>query len=391
MYKTISEVSKISGVSVRMLHYYDEIGLFKSSSKSEAGYRLYDDNDLKELKEILFFKELEVPLKEIKRIMDSPYFDKIKTLKEQKKLLSLKRDRLNGIIESLDKTIRGENNMSFKEFDMTEYYKVLEEYRDSNKENIIKTFGSIEKFDDFIEYIKNEEKIALHTVKAYGSTEKYAKEVRKVLNNKKFNNMSNGFKKFWDDCFSRKNESLDLYFRELSKNKNKNKKAHSLELQEIAKNLTEKLKKDYEIFADKKGEDYWYHTINSFKSDVKTIENIDKLYGRGTANFIYEVFSIYLKNKRPKLDILYEDLASHLGEDPYSKEVQSIVKEIEKVTKENNEFMKGKVEVDYKVMLSNIGDIYIKSGETNNSKFDRDYGKGASVFIGKALKAYASI
>ena len=56
MYKTISEVSKISGVSVRMLHYYDEIGLFKSSSKSEAGYRLYDDNDLKELKEILFFK-----------------------------------------------------------------------------------------------------------------------------------------------------------------------------------------------------------------------------------------------------------------------------------------------------------------------------------------------
>ncbi|SFU52753.1 DNA-binding transcriptional regulator, MerR family [Clostridium sp. DSM 8431] len=212
-------------VSVRMLHYYDEIGLFKSSSKSEAGYRLYDDNDLKELKEILFFKELEVPLKEIKRIMDSPYFDKIKTLKEQKKLLSLKRDRLNGIIESLDKTIRGENNMSFKEFDMTEYYKVLEEYRDSNKENIIKTFGSIEKFDDFIEYIKNnEEKIALNTVKAYGSTEKYAKEVRKVLNNKKFNNMSNGFKKFWDDCFSRKNESLDLYFRELSKNK-KNKVA----------------------------------------------------------------------------------------------------------------------------------------------------------------------
>nr|WP_278280896.1 TipAS antibiotic-recognition domain-containing protein [Clostridium sp. DSM 8431] len=99
---------------------------------------------------------------------------------------------------------------------------------------------------------------------------------------------------------------------------------------------------------------------------------------------------MYLKEKKPKLDILYEALASHLGEDPYSKEVQSIVKEIEKVTKENNEFMKGKVEVNYKVMLSNIGDIYIKSGETNNSKFDRDYGKGASVFIGKALKAHAS-
>lgn len=78
-----------------MLHYYDEIGLLRLSTVTEAKYRLYDDEALVILQQILFFKELEIPLKEVKEIMNNPQFDKIQALENQKRLLILKRNRLN--------------------------------------------------------------------------------------------------------------------------------------------------------------------------------------------------------------------------------------------------------------------------------------------------------
>ena len=73
--KTVNEVSKLTGVSVRTLHHYDEIGLLKPTSTTEAGYRLYDDTALERLQHILLFRELQFPLKDIKAILDSPDFD----------------------------------------------------------------------------------------------------------------------------------------------------------------------------------------------------------------------------------------------------------------------------------------------------------------------------
>jgi len=127
--RTVKQVSDLTGVSVRMLHYYDEIGLLKPSAITEAGYRLYDDEALAVLQQILFFKELDIPLKEIKEIMGNPHFDKMQALEKQKKLLIIKRDRLNGLIELINKTLKGVNRVSFKEFDMTEFFNVLEEYK----------------------------------------------------------------------------------------------------------------------------------------------------------------------------------------------------------------------------------------------------------------------
>ena len=72
---TVHEVSKISGVSIRALHYYDKIGLLPATEVSNAGYRLYDDTSLERLQYILLFKELEFSLKEIKNILDNPEFD----------------------------------------------------------------------------------------------------------------------------------------------------------------------------------------------------------------------------------------------------------------------------------------------------------------------------
>ena len=70
--RTVKEISDLTGISVRTLHYYDEIGLLKPTDKSEAGYRLYDDKALETLQQILFFREFDIPLKEIKAVMDNP-------------------------------------------------------------------------------------------------------------------------------------------------------------------------------------------------------------------------------------------------------------------------------------------------------------------------------
>ena len=91
--KTVKQVSDLTGLTVRMLHHYDKIGLFKPSKISESGYRLYSDEDLEILQQILFFKELDFPLKEIKAIIESPSFDRKKALVNHKDLLILKRNR----------------------------------------------------------------------------------------------------------------------------------------------------------------------------------------------------------------------------------------------------------------------------------------------------------
>lgn len=76
--KTVKEVSELTGISVRALHYYDEIGLLRPTEKSEAGYRLYDDKALEKIQQILFFREFDISLKEIKEVMNHPSFDRNK-------------------------------------------------------------------------------------------------------------------------------------------------------------------------------------------------------------------------------------------------------------------------------------------------------------------------
>ena len=85
---TVHEVSKLAGVSIRTLQYYDKIGLLHPTGYTDAGYRLYDDADLERLQHILLFRELEFPLKDIREIMNSPDFDRSKALEQQIELLT---------------------------------------------------------------------------------------------------------------------------------------------------------------------------------------------------------------------------------------------------------------------------------------------------------------
>ena len=114
--KTVKQVSQMAGISIRTLRYYDEIDLLRPTTVTEAGYRLYDDKALERLQEIMFFKELEMPLGTIRQLLDNPGLDRQEILKLQKNLLEKKRNRLNGIIELIDDVMKGVNEMNFNAF-----------------------------------------------------------------------------------------------------------------------------------------------------------------------------------------------------------------------------------------------------------------------------------
>lgn len=135
---TISQVAKMTGISIRTLQYYDEIGLLKPSKLTQSDYRLYDDEALQKLQQILFFKELGFRLKEISTILSNPDFDKITAYKRQKELLLLKRNRINRLIQLLSRLEKGEECMSFKEFDLSDYIEALENFKNSSTDEVIK-------------------------------------------------------------------------------------------------------------------------------------------------------------------------------------------------------------------------------------------------------------
>ena len=123
--KTVNEVSTLTGVSARALHYYDSIGLLKPAQVTGSGYRLYDDAALERLQHILLFKELQFPLKEIRRILDSPDFDRNLALEQQLNLLLLQKEHLENLID-MARGIRmtGVRNLDFTAFDA----KKIDEY-----------------------------------------------------------------------------------------------------------------------------------------------------------------------------------------------------------------------------------------------------------------------
>ena len=122
---TVNEVAKLADVSVRTLQYYDKMGLLNPTRRTDSGYRLYGVDALERLQQILLFRELEFPLKDIKRIVDAPQFDKKRALDQQIELLELKRDHLSGLIDLARKLKEdGGSIMDFEAFDT----KKIDEY-----------------------------------------------------------------------------------------------------------------------------------------------------------------------------------------------------------------------------------------------------------------------
>ncbi len=119
---TVKQLAKLAGVSVRTLHHYDHIGLLRPSSRTQAGYRLYQRADLVRLQQILFFKELDFSLAEIRTILDDPDFDEVKALEDHRQLLKQRAARIALLINNIDKTIHRltENTMPLTDAELYE-------------------------------------------------------------------------------------------------------------------------------------------------------------------------------------------------------------------------------------------------------------------------------
>lgn len=153
---TVHEVARLTGITARTLHYYDEIGLLKPTEVTEAGYRMYDNAALGRLQNILLFRELQFPLKEIKAILDSPGFDPSEAIAQQIRLLELQYKRLGELIAfTREIQKKGVTTMNFDVFDTSEIEKYEEEvkarwgntkaYQEYRQKDIARKEGSYDK------------------------------------------------------------------------------------------------------------------------------------------------------------------------------------------------------------------------------------------------------
>ena len=237
----IKEFAIATGVSIRTIHYYDEIGLLTPAYVDKiTGYRYYDENSILRMQEILFYRELDFSLKGIKEILTSPNYDKDKVLNEQKELLILKKERLEKIIFAIDAAMEGENVMSV--FDNSEF----EKYKNEVKEK----WGQTEAYKEHSE-----------------KTKTYSKE--------KWNNLASGM------------DQIMAMFSMCLKNGNE---ANSQEAQELVKKLQNHISENY------------YHCTNEilvslggmYVADERFKNNIDK-HAIGTAEYISKAINFYCK------------------------------------------------------------------------------------------------
>jgi DNA-binding transcriptional MerR regulator len=284
--KTVKQVAELTGISIRTLQYYDEIGLFKPSKVTDAGYRLYDTDALEILQQILFFRELDFPLKDIKEIMENPNYEKKNAYKKQTELIKAKRDRLNNLLSLLEKLEKGEKCMSFKEFDMSNYLKELELFREEHRDEVIKYWGSKEAFDQFVEQIKDKEsEVAKIAIQQYGSIEKYTEAMKENLKN-----FSVTMEKL--PSHAKANNYIEENKKILSKlTADLSRDVRSEEVQLLVKEMLE-LGNGLTQGIDM-GENYWDLIIEGYLHNEQLIRTNDNIYGSGSSVFMGNALKVY--------------------------------------------------------------------------------------------------
>ena len=238
----IKEFSRFTGVSVRTLHYYDEIGLLKPARVDKAtGYRYYDEHSLLRMQEILFYRELDFPLKHIEEILTSPNYDKHKALQAQKEMLILKKERLERLIFAIDGATKGENVM--KAFNNTEFEKYKAEAQ--------------EKWGSTDAYKEHQEK-----------TKGYSKD--------KWNSMAAG---------------MDAIMGQFAASMKQGDAPDSAAAQDLVKALQSHITENYYTCT----KEILFGLGQMYVTDERFKANIDK-HGDGTAAFICEAIRTYCKN-----------------------------------------------------------------------------------------------
>ena len=275
--KTVKDVSEITGISIRTLRYYDEIGLLKPTKLTEAGYRLYDNKAVEKLQEIMFFRELEIPLIDIKKIMDNPNYDKEQALLTQKSLLEQKRNRLNGIIELITDVMKGVNTMSFGAFSNEEVQKMvnhtLECMSKESLDKLVEEYGSIEKCKEHLASGFANEQAIVDLLKWYGSKEKAMEAVTQSTGNA-------------EEIVQGQDKNAKIYelFMEAKKVGN----------MDMAHSAVEMLAENYKtMFMLDNARNILIDLAKEYSSNEKLAEITDKQYGVGCAEYVANAIKVY--------------------------------------------------------------------------------------------------
>ena len=275
--KTVKDVSEIAGVSIRTLRYYDDIGLLKPTELTEAGYRLYDDKALEKLQEIMFYRELEIPLSDIKIILENPFYDKKQALLTQKALLEQKRNRLNGIIELISDVVKGVNTMSFEAFSKEEIEAIVEHtlahMSPEGKESQIKQFGSEEKYRAYLIQGFQNEKAVNDILRWYGSKEKVLEAI--LESDVETSNIEE------------QQNTNELIYQKFVKAKEQD---DSVLAEEAVKELAELYK---DMFKMDNSRNILLDLANEYVSFDKMKKVTDDQYGEGTAEYITKAIKGY--------------------------------------------------------------------------------------------------
>lgn len=231
--RTVKEVAGLTGISVRTLQYYDEIGVFKPTCVTDAGYRL---------------------------------------------------------LELLEKLERGEACMSFREFDLSEYLEALEQFRQENAEEIVRHWGSMDKFDEYVERAKeNNDEIARNAVKFYGSVEKYTAAMKESLSH--FSENMEKMERIKAGGYVEENQRLtNLLLSDITKD------VTSGEVQDLVGRLVNQLKPEDSLVMDL-GDNYWGIVTDGYLNDENMIKVMDMKYGPGASVFLGKALQYYLNLK----------------------------------------------------------------------------------------------
>ncbi len=281
--RTVKEISELTGISVRTLHYYDEIGLLKPTEKSDAGYRLYDDKALETLQQILFFREFDIPLKEIKAVMENPSLDTKQILQMQRKMLVAKKERIERLIASIDDILKGDNKMDFVVFNKTEIEEMFQTTFDHMPENIrnlaVKEFGSVDKWKQhYMEAVSSEkmQRGYAKVVEWYGGKENFLS----VANNPVSKEVAESY-----------NKRLEAVLQKLASKKGCD--ADSFEVKEIVGEYSFIMKQ----FSQIKIEKGLMLAQAQYYRNEKARRITDEKYGAGASDFFAQAIEAFYSNR----------------------------------------------------------------------------------------------
>lgn len=278
--RTVKEISELTGISARTLHYYDEIGLFVPTSKSEAGYRLYDDRALETLQQILFFREFDIPLKKIKAVMENPDLDRNHILQMQRKMLVAKKERMERLIASIDDILKGGNEMDFTVFDETAirtmFDSLMKSMNEEQKKIFIEHYGSLDAFEDH--FIKN------------ASTEKVQKNFAKVV--EWYGSKENALDAI---KISQGSEVMTAYQKRIGNIQKKlaskiGTDVNSFEVRELIAEYDFVAKQLYQMDDVTK---LMLEIARAYKSNADAQEGVDSIYGTGFASYMGEAIEAF--------------------------------------------------------------------------------------------------